>query len=412
MAVVVAATAWAADVDLGLPVRPAESAGFSAARLARVEAALKRDTEAGRFAGATWLVARDGYVVLHGAAGSSDLEQHVAMREDALFKIYSMTKIVTSVTVLTLLEEGRFNLDDPVARYLPDLGKMKVMTGGTADAPTLVETKRPITIRHLLTHTSGFGYDVLGSDRVQREIYMRANLWRSASLREFAAKAGQLPLKHPPGEGWTYGINTDLLGALVEAVTGQGLEDVMRERIFSPLKLTRTTFRPSPVERAALAKIYQRTPEGTLKAELPFGLDFSDLAGTFVSGGGGLVSTLHDYGRFAQMLLNGGELDGARVLGRKTVELMTSNHVGHLVPRPAGMPAGFGLGVQVAPAGAETARGLFSPGQFGWSGAASTYVSFDPKERMFVLLMMQHVPGNPDGIYERFQNTVYQALVK
>lgn len=402
----------ASPVDLGLPVQKAAAAGFAEERLQRAERFLQKEIDANRYAGAVWLVARDGRVVTHGAVGMRDLERREAMSEDSAFKIYSMTKIITSVAVLSLLEEGRFNLDDNVSRYLPRLGKMMVLTGGTVDAPQLVAAKRPITIRHLLTHTAGFGYDVLGRDQVLRGIYTRAELWKSTSLDDFVTRAARLPLQHQPGDSWTYGINTDILGALVEAVAGQPFETVLRERIFGPLGMTETMFRPAPAIKSRLATIHQRTKEGGLKPETPFGVDFNDLTGTFASGGGGLVSTLHDYARFAQMLANGGELGGVRVLGRKTVELMTRNHIGHLNPHPAGAPAGFGLGVQVATEAADAAKGLYSPGQFGWSGAASTYVTIDPQERVVVLLLQQHLPNNEDGIHQKFTNLVYQALVK
>jgi CubicO group peptidase (beta-lactamase class C family) len=402
----------AATPPLGLPEQAAESAGFAPTRLDRVTNFVRQELAASRYAGAMWLVARDGKVAAHGAAGFRDLEQRIPMTEDTVVRIYSMTKVITSATVLSLLEEGRFNLDEGVGRYLPALEKMKVFTGGTADAPALAPARRAVTIRHLLTHTSGLIYDLFGSNQKLRDLYLRENLWKSASLDEFVAKVGRLPLAHQPGESWSYGINTDVLGALIEAVTKQPLETVMRERIFEPLRMTSTRFRPSTADQAKLAHVYERGTDGVLRAQLPFGIDFSDVAAGLTSGGGGLISTLHDYTRFAQMLLNGGELDGVRVLGRKTVELMTRNHIGHLTPRPAGAPSGFGLGVYVAQEAGDSAGGLFSPGQFGWGGAASTFVNIDPRERLVVLLLLQHIPYNEDGVYEKFSNTVYQALAR
>lgn len=405
-----AAEAGAAGSPLGLPAARPEAVGFSSERLARVEQYLRGEVGAGRYAGAAWLAARDGKVVTHGALGQRDLGQRLPFTEETPVRIYSMTKVITCVVVLALFEEGRFNLNDPIGKYLPELAKMKVMTGGAAEAPELVAAKRAISIRHLLTHTSGLGYDLLGANKELREIYLRANLWRGpANLQEFAAKVGQLPLHHHPGDSWTYGINMDVLGAFVERITGKSFEDVLRERIFGPLGMTATTFRPSAAQLAALAKVYRRGKTGGLEPEKMFGLDFNETA--IPTGGAGLISTLHDYARFAQMLLNGGELDGARVLGRKTVELMASNQIAALTPRPAGAPAGFGFGVQVGVASADTAAGLYSPGQFGWGGAAGTHVIIDPRERLFALLLLQHSPGSEDGIQQKFCNTVYQALV-
>jgi CubicO group peptidase (beta-lactamase class C family) len=410
MAAAIAGPLRAAELPLGLPEQPAAAAGFSPERLRRADDFLRGEIDASRYAGAVWLVAREGRVAAHGAVGFRNAARRDPMTMDTAFRIFSMTKIVTSVVVLSLLEEGRLNLDDSVARHLPALAKTAVLTGGTADAPNLVPAKRPVTVRHLLTHTSGYGYDVLGREPVLREIYTRANLWRSAAMPEFVAKVATLPLAHQPGESWTYGINTDILGAVVEAVTGRPFATVVDERVLRPLKMTSTWFHPPEAMRGRIADVHRRKPEGGLRTEVPFGIDYAEVAPGFASGGGGLISTAADYARFAQMLLNGGELDGVRILGRKTVELMTRNQIGHLTPRPSGVPGGFGLGVYVMQEGGDTARSLYSPGEFGWSGVASTFVSIDPRERVVTLLLLQHFPTNEDGVWERFSNTVYQAL--
>ena len=351
------AEASAAVSTLGLPTAKPEAVGFSSGRLAVAEKFLRSEVDAGRYSGAVWLVARDGKVVTHGAIGQRDIGQRLPFTEGTPVRIYSMTKVITCVVVLTLFEEGRFNLNDPIGKYLPELAKMSVLTGGTAEVPELVPAKRAVSIRHLLTHTSGLGYDLLGSNKALREIYTRANLWRGpANLQEFATKVGQLPLYHHPGDGWTYGINMDVLAAFVERITGQPFAQVLRERVFRPLGMNATTFRPNAAQAEALARVYKRNKNGSLDPETMFGIDFNETA--IPTGGAGLISTLHDYARFAQMLLNGGELDGARVLGRKTVELMSSNQIASLTPRPAGVPAGFGFGVQVGVAAADTAPGL------------------------------------------------------
>jgi CubicO group peptidase (beta-lactamase class C family) len=368
---------------------------------------LTREVAASHYSGAVWLIARDGSVVSHGAIGWSDVPGRVAMDEDTVFRIFSMTKIMTAVTVLTLVEEGRINLDDPVERFLPELAKRQVLTGGTADAPKLEAAAGPITIRELLTHTSGLTYEFFEAEPL-KTIWSRSGMWHSASLREFVGKVAALPLASQPGARWTYGVNMDVLGAVIEVVTGQDLETAMRQRVMIPLGMNHTTFRLSADVRAHLATIYHRTPAGALEKDA-FWTDLGTVA--FPSGGGGLFSTLHDCARFGQMLLNGGELGGRRVLGRKTVEMMTSNQIAHLAAPPgAWMPAGFGFGVRVRPADAHTAGTLGSPGEFGWEGSACTYISMDPGEKMLLIVLLQHVPYDEDGILEKFADTAYQAL--
>ena len=395
-----------AAVDLGLPEMPAEELGFAIPGLARVPAMFQREIDAGRFSGVVWLIARDGSVASHGAIGSSDLSKGTPMTEDTLFRIYSMTKLLTSVTVLTLIEEGRINLDDPVERFLPELADRKVFVGGSAEAPQLEPARGSITIRQLLTHTSGFTYDVFASG-VLREIWSKPDLWRSRTLKDFVSKIATLPLAHQPGTQFTYSFGMDVLGAIIEVVTGQDLETAMRQRIMAPLGMTRTTFAPSAAEQANLPVIYHRTPNGTLEKD-----EVWTQRGTleFPSGGGGLYSTLHDYARFGQMLLDGGEFEGVRILGRKTVEMMTSNQIGFLGAPGGWTPTEFGFGVRVRPENSEREKALGSPGTFGWDGAATTWVSIDPKERVLLLMFMQHSTYNEDRIFERFQNTAYGAI--
>ncbi len=398
--------------DIGLPVAATpEVSGFSTKRLLRVESYLHHAIDAGEYAGAVWLVARDGKVIQHGTVGYRDIAAHAPMTEDTVFAIASMTKLITTTVALSLLEEGRFNLDDPIALYLPKLAKLQVLVGGTADVPQLTPAVRPVTIRHLLTQTSGFSYGFFDGEPL-RTLHERAQLWESRSLEEFVVKAAKLPLKHQPGEAWTYGINTDLLGALIERLTGRTLGEVMQERVFDPLGMKDTGFLPPKDSAARLAKTYDRKP-GEPLTEDPQPMNPLQAQGTFVSGGGGLFSTLHDYARFAQMLLNGGELEGARVLGRKTMELMTSNQVNYLNPRPRDrfVPPGFGFGVRVR-LESQQADMLGSPGAFGWEGIRTTYVSIDPHERMVLILLLQHQPYDDGGVFEKFTNTVYQALEK
>jgi CubicO group peptidase (beta-lactamase class C family) len=393
--------------DTGLPEKSPEALGLSASRLERVPAMLGREVDARRYSGAVWLVARDGSIAAHGAVGWSNVQGRMAMGEDTVFRLFSMSKLVTTVTALTLLEEGRIGLDDPVERYLPELANRKVLTGGTADAPLLEPANGPITIRELLTHTSGLTYEFSAAEPL-RTIWARAHMWSSASLRDFVGRVAALPLAHQPGAHWTYGVNTDVLGAVIEVVTGQDLETAMRRRVLDPLGMGHTTFRPGADTLPRLAIVYHRTPGGALEEDAEL-----TARGTtaFPSGGGGLLSTLADCARFGQMLLNGGELGGVRVLSRKTVELMTSDQIAGLTAMPGSWkPPAFGFGVRVRTADAGSAGALGSPGEFGWEGAACTYMSADPKERLLLIVLLQHSPYDQDAILEKFADTAYQAL--
>ena len=395
----------AAPVDLGLPLAPSpEAAGFSGPRLTRIRTMLEDTVKAGTFAGVTWMVVHDGKVVTHGATGLSDLAAKRPLGESDVFHIMSMSKLITTVTALTFVEEGKINLDDPVSLYFPELGTPQVFTGGTAEAPTLVPADRPVTIRMLLTQTSGYSYGIFDSGGM-REIYQRANLWTAPTLPEFIHRAAKLPLHQQPGAGWTYGINTDILGAIVEKVAGKPLGEVMTERVLAPLGMIDTGFTP-PVDASRVAKIYQSSGLGKL-AEIPV-----PLMPAFESGGGGLYSTMHDYARFAQMLLNGGSLGEVRILGRKTVEMMTHTQIGYLNPRPISrfFPQGFGFGVRVQLEDPSEQLSLGSPGRYGWEGLLSTLVSIDPKEHLILIAMLQHQPYDEHEIFERYTNTVYQAL--
>jgi CubicO group peptidase (beta-lactamase class C family) len=395
------------SLGLGLPEASPAAEGFSPARIARIPALLQREVDAQHYAGAVWLVARQGWVVSHGAVGWRDAPAHAAMTEDSEFRIYSMTKIITTVTALSLWEEGRFNLDDPVERYLPQLARRQVLVGGTADAPVLEPAAGSITMRQLLTQTSGLPYDLFAKGTL-REIWLRPNLWQSRSLSEFVTKVSTLPLAHQPGARWTYGVNTDLLGAVIQVVAGRDLETVMRERVLTPLGMDHTSFRPDAATLARLAAIHHRTPDGRITTDQA---GRQGVALQFPSGGGGLFSNLHDYARFAQMLLNGGELNGTRILGRKTVELMTTNAIVQLPPPVSPTsPWAFGFGVRIRTDADPRLRTLGSPGEFGWEGLATTYVSMDPKEQVLLLLLIQHAPQNEDSIVERFSTSAYQAL--
>ena len=393
-----------------LPLATPESQGVSSDRLARLHAEVERFVREGKHAGAITLIARNGKIVDWRTYGKRDLEAGLPMEKDTICRIYSMSKILTSVAALILLEEARFKLDDPIGDYLPELARMKVLTGGTAERSLLADARNPITIKHLFTHTSGLTYD-FGDSPVEK-LNHDAKLPEATSLPDFVGRVSRLPLAHEPGERYTYGVSTDILGALVEKVSGQPLGQFLEERLLRPLGMKDTGFSVPEAKRARLAKIYETGKDGKLQPAKPiFGIE--PAAGPKLeSGGAGLFSTTADYARFMQMLLNGGQLDGVRILSRKTVELMMANHLNHMAraTHDSREAEGFGLGgavrIDLARRGA-----LGSVGQFGWSGAATTYASLDPQEKTVVLLLAQHLPYDEHGIFWRFSTLFYQAIV-
>src|SRR2546430_368832 len=392
-----------------LPVTSPTRAGFDPARLEILHAITKRFVDEGQHAGVITLLARNGRLVDFQTYGYRDVEKKLPMERDTICRVYSMSKIITSVGTLILFEEGRFNLDDPVSKHLPELKDMKVMTGGTADAPQLEPLKRPITVKHLLTHTSGFVYDFDGSDELHK-LYQRADLWSGPGLSNFIAKVGKLPLKHQPGDAYTYAINTDVLGALIERASGKTFGAFLEERIFRPLGMKDTGFDVPPEKMNRVAKTYKHGPDGKFVEAEPLVNTWPEAGRGIESGGAGIFSTAGDYARFAQMLLNGGTLDGRRILGRKTVGLMTANHMVTLPNNQAATrQKGFGLGVEVT-----TDLGQLSipssMGQFGWDGAATTYCQIDPKEKIGAGAFGQHFPFNEHNFFAQFATGYYQAL--
>ncbi|MDQ3346981.1 MAG: beta-lactamase family protein [Acidobacteriota bacterium] len=403
-----------------LPDAAPAAAGFSAERLQRLHTRLQTLIDEGHFSGFVTLIARNGSVVDVRSLGLRDREASLPMERDTIFRIYSMSKIVTSVAALMLVEEGRLRLNDPIGQYLPALTEPKVFTGRTEGRPMLVRAKAPITVRHLFTHSSGYGYG-FGQAPIDR-LYHQADLFSAPTMTAFLERAARLPLAEEPGQRFRYGINTDLLGAIVEKVSGQPFEAFVRDRITGPLRMQDTAFVVPAEKRSRLAVLYAKDKAGRLA--IPQGpllatskpvkdpLPYPDAEGRgFPSGGGGLFSTIDDYARFGQMLLNGGELDGVRLLGRKTVQSMRSNHLLFLDrPTTDNGADGFGLGGAVR---RHLAHGgpLGSPGQFGWSGAASTYFNIDPEEGTMALLFAQHFPHNEHDVFSLFSTMMYAALV-
>jgi CubicO group peptidase (beta-lactamase class C family) len=396
-----------------LPHVTPNAAGFSPQRLETLHRRMARDVDTGKYSGYITLLARGGKIVDWRAYGWQNIASKMPLKKDSIVRIFSMSKIVTSVAILVLLEEGRVGLDDPVEKFLPALKDRQVVVGGTPDAPLLEPAKRSVTIRDLLTHTAGYSYDdAWSADPLPLELMRRAKPWQAGNLQELVARLATVPLHEQPGTRFRYGFSTDVLGAVVEKASGQRLDAFLHERIFRPLGMVDTGFWVPASKAARLATIYEPDEHGKLA---PSGWPNVSEAGPdhgILSGGGGLYSTAADYMRFAQMLLDGGHLGSVRILSRKTVELMTANHLKHLAdPHPSGVRAmGFGLGVRVL---ADPAEGfaLGSAGSFGWDGAATTHVLIDPKERIIALLLLQHMAFNQDGIISTFTNGCYAALV-
>lgn len=391
-----------------LPTASAKSAGFDPARLEVLHATTRRFVEEGRHAGLITLLARDGKLVDFQTYGYRDLEKQLPMERDTICRVYSMSKIITCAATLVLLEEGEFNLDDPIAKYLPELKDMRVWTGGTMDAPQTEASKRPITVKQLLTHTSGLIYDFSGNDELTK-LWRSAELWSGPGLTNFTAKLGRLPLKHQPGDAYTYGVNQDVLGALIERVSGRRFGAFLEQRMFAPLGMKDTGFDVPPAKMSRLAKTYKLV-DGKFVEDAPLIQTHAEEGRGIEAGGAGIFSTAGDFARFAQMLCNGGTLDGRRILGRKTVELMTANHMVTLPNNQAATrQRGFGLGVEVVTDPGQLSVPS-SVGQFGWYGAATTYCQIDPKERLVAIALAQHFPFNQHNFFAAFQTGYYQAL--
>ncbi|MBF7074096.1 beta-lactamase family protein [Glaciecola sp. MH2013] len=385
--------------------------GVSKQRLKRIQPAMQRYIDEGKLAGVMTLVARNGEVVHYSAQGMKDREAGVPLQRDTIFRIYSMTKPITAVAALQLWEQGKFHMNDPIAWYLPELKDLKVYVSGQGDDMVLEDAQSPIRIIDLFTHTAGFSYGFTGSevDRLYRASPMMQG---QASPDSVLSELAKLPLNHQPGTQWHYGVNTDVIGFLVERISGQKLGEYMQENIFGPLKMDDTGFSVSPDKVDRLAQIYTANQQGktVVMENEPLGNYLSDPV--IHNAGGGLVSTMDDYLRFAQTLLNGGEYEGVRILGRKTVEYMGSNHLpSNLVPfAPDASGEGYGLAVSVT-VDEGASKFLSSEGNFGWGGAASTYFRIDPKENMIIIGMAQFIPMGTHRYHDDLRNLVYQALV-
>ncbi|KDN22942.1 serine hydrolase domain-containing protein [Amycolatopsis rifamycinica] len=406
--------------DFEVDVDPAE-AGFDAARLSRIDAHCDRYVEDGRLPGWLAVVSRHGRIVHVGRGGCRDVEGSLPVETDTLWRIFSMTKPITSVAAMMLAEEGLLELDDPISRWLPEFASPRVYVKGSALAPSTEPATEPIRVWHLLTHTAGLTYGFHHGHPVDA-IYRAAGFeWGTPPGLDLAScceRWASLPLLFQPGTEWNYSIATDVLGRLVEVVSGLPLDEFFATRIFTPLGMTDTGFLASSPAR--LAAMYVRDPaSGRAVRNDAFGR-LGTVTPDCLSGGGGLVSSAPDYWRFTEMLLRGGELDGVRLLSPRTVTLMASNHLpGHVDLEQFGRPLfaempfdghGFGLGFSVLEDPVK-ARTLSSAGEFAWGGAASTAFWVDPDEDLTVGFYTQLLPSSTYRLRPQLRQLVYQALV-
>lgn len=406
---VFAVSAWGAAPPAALTRVAPEAVGLSSARLARVDEYINAEIAAGRKVGAVVLVARHGKIAYLRAYGEADRDSHRPMPTDAYFRLQSMTKPVTSVALLTLFEQGKFGLDDPLAKYIPAFAHVQVLKGTRPDGQMELEpVARPITIRDVFRHTAGFTYGYFGDTPVDKA-YRAANLGYQARLplKDFVAKLATMPLLYQPGTRWNYGFAHDVQAYLVEILSGMSFEAYCQKVIFDPLGMHDTVFGIPGDRRARFASLYHPLEGGGLAlGELPTEWDYAGFTG-HAYGGASLSSTPEDYLRFSQMLLNGGRLGTTRILGRKTVELMTADELGKDIP-PVSPGIGYGLGVGViTDPVAEGVPG--SVGTFYWGGYATTMVDIDPKEDLVTLGFTQVQPGDM-AFRERLHTLVYQAI--
>ena len=413
--------AWAESPGAGL-VEPGlarvepETVGLDSKRLDRIDQFIESYVKEQRLPGAVYAISRHGKLARMGAAG----EQH----EDSLFRIYSMTKPVTVVATLILYEEGKFLLTDPVSLYLPEFANMQVYVDEQDGKTRTRPAERPITIEQLLTHTSGLSYD---DDTVSGvpKMYVEADLWTVSSLAEFTTKLATLPLAFEPGTRWHYSVANDVLGRLVEVVAGQPFDQFLATRILAPLQMHDTAFTVPDDKLDRFVAMYQRDGESFRQTEAVADSAYRNPR-PVPFGGSGLVSTASDYLRFAQMLLNGGELEGVRILGNKTVELMLMNHLGPDFSQPqlneswvgrtenrSGemlLGLGFGYGGYVITDVAQNAV-PGSVGTYAWGGASSTYFFIDPKEDLIGIFLTQLIPSDSYPLRAQFRGLVYGAIV-
>ncbi len=402
--------------DLKIETDPAD-AGLDAARLARIDAYLQRCVDDGMIPGWQFVLTRDGEVAHTSVGGLRDREQGRPVEADSLFRIYSMTKPIASVAAMMLYEHGLFQLSDPVSDFLPEFADLRVYAGGSDLAPTTVAATEPMRMVHLLTHTAGLTYGFFRQHPVDALYRAVESTPGESGLARFCERIAQLPLLFQPGSEWAYSRATDVLGRVVEVISGKTLGEFCADQIFEPLSMADTSFGVGDNPTNRLARLYTQA-HGRLVPADEAAADVDRPA--FESGGGGLISSAHDYHRFTQMLLRGGELDGRRLLGPRTVAFMTTNHLpGNADLEHYGRPlyaetplrgVGFGLGFSVELDPVATGR-PGSVGSYAWGGAASTQFWIDPVERLTAMFFTQVLPLRPLPLRGMLRQLVYQAIV-
>jgi len=392
-----------------------ESAGFSPERLKRIDDAMNDWVKQGWMNGAVGMIVRDGKIVYYKSAGYNDIDAKAPLPKDDIFRIASQTKAITSVAVMMLYEEGKFLLDDPVSKYIPSFAHEQVLDkfNESDSTYTTVPAKRDVTIRDLLTHTSGIDYAQIGSKEA-KAIYAKKNITAGLDvhddkLSDAMNRLGALPLLHQPGEKWTYGLNIDLLGDLVEIWSGMTLDEFFRKQIFEPLGMNDTYFNIPKEKANRLVNLYKEDSLGHLIKQsgetLGVDINYPLRTKTYFSGGGGLSSTIYDYAIFLQMLLNGGEYNGKRLLSRNTVRMMTTNQIGDIDFGDNKFGLGFALVTEKSSGDSPSNTGTFS-----WGGAFSTSYWVDPKEKMIVQFYRQLWGTTHGDLAEKFKVLAYSAL--
>jgi CubicO group peptidase (beta-lactamase class C family) len=414
--------------DADLDHQAARTAGFSPERLNRaVEHLRSRYVEPEKIAGCQLLVHRKGATVLKATLGRAEIEGDVPLRDDAIFRIYSMTKPITSVALMQLFEQGLFQLDDPVATVIPEWANLQVWVSGAGEAMVTEPQKRPMSFRDLLRHTAGITYGALlesigapGTGHPVDEAYKASGVRRSATetLDDFIGKLAALPLRYQPGEAWMYSFATDVIGAVVERISGQRFDAYLQTNILGPLGMTDTSFFVPEDKRHRFTANYMRGADRRLKlADDPRKSPFLHQP-AFLSGGGGLVGTTEDYMKFCHMLLNGGVLDGQRILNRRTIDLMRANHLPggvDLTQMAIGLfsetvNTGVGFGLGFAATQGQVSTGQLSAGEYYWGGAASTIFWVDPTEDLAVVFATQLMPSSTFNFRGQLKSLIYSAL--
>ena len=391
------------------PAQPTpEQVGLSQERLDRITQALQADVDSGHLSGAIGVVFRNGRVAYWENVGMADVEAGRPMTDDAIFRIYSMTKPIVGVALMTLYEEGVFALGDAVKDYIPELGGLEVISGDGTEA-----SQGEMTVQDLMRHTAGLYYG--GGDSRAAQIFREVNpLGDNRSVDDFIQKLAKMPLKHHPGSAWDYSVSVDVQGRLIEVLSGQDLATFLQERLFGPLDMSDTAFTVPPEKKDRFVQMYSKTEDekGIEPSPANRSEGYYDYESRWYSGGGGLVSTTGDYLRFCRMLLNGGELDGQRILSRKTIELMTRDHVAGIRRASRTLSAGYGFGLDFAVHVDKAKSGLNgSLGEYNWGGLAGTIFWIDPAEDMIGLYMIQMLPPRFSDGRNQFKRLAYQAII-